>query len=123
MLSSSAARKELVKHNSTVAMEEHLRAFIKKSPLEILATFLIELKIKPRTAIKLFSAYDSFLKLLNDTQKRDHLKNLYHDDIPGDAIFREVRRYSHEFQEGLTALLFHDNKKRCADLTVFYGVF
>lgn len=122
MLCDQVARRELVKHNSTVAMEEHLRAFIKRTPLEILATFLVRLKIKPKTALKLFSSYDSFLKVLDDSKKRDHLKNLRPDDVPGDAIFQEVRRYSHDFQEGLTALFFNDNKE-LRDLTIFYGVF
>jgi hypothetical protein len=122
MLCSSEARKELVEHNSTVAMEKHLRDFIKRTPLEILATFLVELKIKPKTAHKLFSAYDSFLRLMDDTRKRDHLKNLHHDDIPGDVVFNEVRGYSHDFQDGLTDLFFNDNK-RLHDLTIFYGVF
>src|SRR5258708_889582 len=99
MLSSSKARRELVEQNSTIQMEEHLRAFIKKTPLEILATFLIDLKINSKTALKLFSSYNSFLKLLNDPSKRDHLKNLRPDDIPGDAVFKEVRRYSHDFQD------------------------
>jgi hypothetical protein len=90
--------------------------------LEILATFLIDLKINSKTALKLFSSYNSFLKLLNDPSKRDHLKNLRPDDIPGDAVFKEVRRYSHDFQDGLTALFFYDHKK-LRDLTIFYGVF
>ena len=122
MLSSSEARRDLVKRNSTIAMEEHLRTFIKSTPLEILATFLVELKIRPKTSLKLFSAYNSFLDLLNDSNKRDHLKKLRPDDIPGDAVFKEVRRYSHDFQDGLTSLFFNDHKK-LRDLTIFYGVF
>jgi predicted nucleotidyltransferase len=64
LLCSSAARKELLTLHSTVAMEEHVRNFIKKTPLEILATFLLELNIKRSTAEKLFSPYNSFLTLL-----------------------------------------------------------
>jgi predicted nucleotidyltransferase len=122
LLCSPEARGELLKLHSTVAMEEHLRNFIKKTPLEILATFLIELDIKRSTALKLFSAYNAFLSLLNDSRKREHLKNLHPDEIPGDKIFKEVRGYSLEFQQGLTALFFNDNKK-LRDLTIFYGVF
>jgi predicted nucleotidyltransferase len=122
MLCTEEARRELVKSKSTVQMEEHLRNFIKKTPLEILATFLLQLKITHKTSARLFSSYNSFLKLLGDSDKREHLKNLHPDDIPGDTIFREVRKYSHEFQEGLTALFFRDHKK-LRDLTIFYGVF
>ncbi len=122
LLCSARARRDLVEHHSTVAMEEHLRNFTKKTPLEILATFLLELNIKRSTARKLFSAYNAFLAVLDDRKKRDHLKNLRPDDIPGDVVFSEVREYGHEFQEGLTALFFNDSKK-LRDLTIFYGVF
>lgn len=122
LLSGSEARRELLKRHSTVAMEEHLRNFIKKTPLEILATFLLELDIKRSTARKLFSAYNAFLALLNDSKKRNHLKNLHYDDIRGNVVFNEVRGFSREFQEGLTALFFNDSKK-LRDLTIFYGVF
>jgi predicted nucleotidyltransferase len=74
LLCSPEARRELLQRHSTVAMEEHLRNFIKKTPLEILATFLLELDIKRSTARKLFSAYNAFLALLNNSRKRDHLK-------------------------------------------------
>ena len=122
LLCSPEARRELVKEHSTVRMEEHLRNFIKKTPLEILATFLLELKIKRSTARSLFSAYNSFLALLNDSAKRNHLKNLRQDNISGDKVFEEVRVFSREFQRGLTDLFFNDNKK-LRDLTIFYGVF
>jgi hypothetical protein len=103
-------------------MEEHLRNFIKKTPLEILATFLLELHIKRSTARKLFSAYNAFLAILNNPKKREHLKNLHYNQIPGDKIFNEVRRCGQQFQEGLTSLFFEDNKN-LRDLTIFYGVF
>ena len=122
LLSSPEARKELKNHNSTVAMEEHLRAFVKLTPLEILSTFLLELKIRKRTADKLFSSYNSFLELLDDPRKRDHLKRLRPEDVPRNAVFSEVRKCSRDFQDGLTALFFNDNKK-LRDLTIFYGVF
>jgi hypothetical protein len=74
LLSNAEAREELRKTHSTVRMEEHLLSFVKMSPLEILATFLVERKIKKETAHKLFCSYNAFLLLLNDEQKREHLK-------------------------------------------------
>jgi len=38
-----------------------------------------------------------------------------------DDVFGEVR-FSHGFQNGLTAMFFHDDEK-LRDLTIFYGVF
>src|SRR5260370_40633266 len=122
LFSSSDVKKELKAQHSTVAIEEHLRRFIKMTPLEILATFLLELNIDKRTAVKLFSSYNEFLNLMNDTAKRDHLKKLRPDNIRGDRVFKEVRGYSHEFQDGLTDLFFNKNKE-LRKLTTFYGVF
>lgn len=122
ILSSAEVREDLEKNHSTIAMEEHLRTFVQKTPLEILATFLLELKIKHETAVKLFSSYNAFLALLDDADKRERLKKLSLEDIPTDSVFAEVRSISRVFQEGLTALFFHDSA-RLRDLTIFYGVF
>jgi hypothetical protein len=54
-------------------MEEYLRDLVQKTPLEILATVLLERKIKPDTAIKLFSSYNAFLAVLDDDEKRKAL--------------------------------------------------
>ncbi len=103
-------------------MEEHLRSFVQKTPLEILATFLLELKIKRETAVKLFSSYNAFLSILEDVDKRERLKKLSLEEIPTDPVFGEIRNISRVFQEGLTALFFYDSEK-LRDLTIFYGVF
>ena len=94
---------------------------VSQTPLEILATFLPDLKIKQETAVKLFSSYNAFLGLPDD-EKRERLKKLSLEEVPTDAVFGEVRRISRVLQEGLTALFFHDNEK-LRDLTIFYGVF
>jgi hypothetical protein len=70
----------------------------------------------------LFSSYNAFLGLLDDAEKRERLKKLSLEEIPTDAVFGQVRSISRVFQEGLTALFFHDNDK-LRDLTIFYGVF
>lgn len=123
MLSSPEARKELGgADHSTVGMEEHLRGFMSTTPLQILATFLLDLNISRKTVFKLFSSYDQYLALMSNPEKKGHLKKLKPYEIPGDRVFEEVRRFSHEFQEGLTALFFRDNEK-LRKLTIFYGVF
>lgn len=123
MLSGVEARKELAgPTHSTAAMERHLRDFMDQTPLEILAVFLLELKIRRKTIVRLFSSYNSFLRLLNDPEKRDHLKNLRPDDSRGDSVFEQVRGFGHEFRDGLTALFFNDDTK-LRELVTFYGVF
>lgn len=121
-LSNENVREDLFKNRSTIKMEEHLRKFVQQTPLEILARFLVEKNIKNETSEKLFSSYNAFLSLLNDTEKRAHLKNLSMDDIPGDSVFAEVRKMGREFQEGLTSLFFEDDEE-LKKLTIFYGVF
>lgn len=122
ILSSRKARIELIDQHSTARMEEHLRNFIKYTPLQILATFLLELRIRQRTVVKLFSSYNAFLALLNNEEKRNHLKNLRPQDIRSDRVFNEVRVFARHFQDGLTALFFQDSE-HLRKLTIFYGVF
>jgi len=95
---------------------------VQKTPLEILATVLLERGIKPETSVKLFSSYNAFLALLDDEEKRNRLKKLHLDEVSTDAVFGEVRKMSKIFQDGLTALFFYDDEK-LRDLTIFYGVF
>src|SRR6266568_1156582 len=122
LLGTSKARRQLVEKHSPVPMEEHLRNFIRNTPLEILATFVLELKIRPKTTMKLFSSYNSFLALLNNEGKRNHLKKLRPEDIRSDKVFNEVRKFGRDFQDGLTALFFQDNEQ-LRRLTIFYGMF
>ena len=122
LLSCGEALDELAKNQSTVGMEEYLRKFVQTPPLEILATVLLERSIKQETALTLFSSYNAFLTLLDDEEKRNRLKALPLDEISTDPVFAEVRKFSHAFQEGLTALFFYDDE-RLRDLTIFYGVF
>ncbi len=112
LFSSPEARTELIgPRHSTIAMEEHLREFMRQPPIEILALYLMRLDIDSGTTIKLMSAYDTFLRLLDDRSKREHLKKLKPDDIRSDTVFGEVRQFGHEFQDGLTALFFMNNER------------
>jgi hypothetical protein len=77
ILSSVEVREDLEKNHSTIAMEEHLRTFVQKIPLEILATFILELKIKHETAVKLFSSYNAFLALLDDADQETPLEETF----------------------------------------------
>ena len=122
LLSPPEARRELIEHQSTAAMEQHLRGFMEMTALQVLAVFLTELKINPKTALILFSAYDAFLALLDNQTKREHLKNLHPDKIGSDPVYAEVRTFSRNFQDALTALFFGDNKQ-LRELTIFFGVF
>jgi predicted nucleotidyltransferase len=91
------------------------------SPLEILARSTLR-HATPETAKLLFDNYDAFLALLDNREERTVLKNLEPSEAHANDVFKQVRRISHGFQEGLTRLFFRD-KKDLYSLTEFYGVF
>jgi hypothetical protein len=122
MFSLAEARRELIKYQSTAGMEQHLRGFMEITALQVLAHFLTELKINAKTARTLFSSYNSFLTLLDNETKREHLKQLHLDKIGTDRVYAEVRTFTRNFQDALTALFFRDHKQLRA-LTIFFGVF
>jgi hypothetical protein len=51
-------------------------------------------------------AYDRFLALLDDPDRRARLEALQRDAAPADPVFQEARRLGREVQQGLQALLF-----------------
>jgi hypothetical protein len=52
------------------------------------------------------AAYDRFLALVDDPEKRARLEALERDEAPRDPVFAEARRLGREVQQGLQALLF-----------------
>jgi hypothetical protein len=51
-------------------------------------------------------AYDRFLALIDDPERRGRLEALDRDAAPSDPVFQEARRLGREVQQGLLALLF-----------------
>ena len=81
---------------SKLSLLNCLDTFLSLTPLERLALF-ISVQIKTadsefirKTAADLFGAYDEFLGLLNDPERRKHLNELTPDDDT-DAVFQEAR--------------------------------
>jgi len=100
-----------------------LRERIGRTPLENLAEALLRPSVKQETAHLLLDAYDAFLAILSDTEKRNHLKNLpLDDDLGKDALFREVSALGRRFQDGLDRLFFQEDDI-LAKLIRRYGVF
>lgn len=103
-------------------MAEHLLAFVRKTPLDIVAHALLRSAVRPETAAQLFDAYDGFLAILEDDERRAHLKALQPEAMAGDALFRDVTRLGRRFQEALTCMFFREDE-RLTELTIDYGVF
>ena len=51
-------------------------------------------------------AYDRFLDLIDDPERRARLEALDREAAPADPVFQEARRLGREVQQGLLALLF-----------------
>ena len=101
---------------------DHVLQFAEATPLEILAYELLQQPDLRETAKKLFGAYDRFLALLGDPEKRERLKSLPRAELGKDPVFTEVRKIGGEFEAGLLDLFFGP-RSRLAELTKLYGVF
>jgi hypothetical protein len=104
------------------AIVEHLLGQASHTPLERLAQVCLDHGLHDAARV-LFSAYDSFLRLLDDESKRDRLKNLSPDDAGNDGLHLEAQGIGNEFQKGLDMIFFGPNGSRIPDLTRTYGVF
>jgi predicted nucleotidyltransferase len=107
---------------STPALVRFLRDRIRRTPLEQLAEALLRPSVSVATAGALFDAYDAFLGVLSDQDKRERLKRLPLDALGRDEVFKEVREIGHSFEEGLHRLFFREDEE-LRDLIERYGVF
>lgn len=100
----------------------HLRRVFAKTPLEIVASVINRHEDLWPIGVKLFSAYDAFLGVLRDDQKRAHLENLKPEAEDGDSIYQELHQASHEFRDAVLSLFFHEGAG-LNQLTRTYGIF
>ncbi len=56
--------------------------------------------------VRALSAYDRWLGVLDDEQRRAELEALTKETAPASAVFRDVRRHAAELERGLLVLLF-----------------
>ncbi len=103
------------------ALQDFLIGFSNGTPLNVLAAFALHFRAF-EAARAIFDAYDRFLGILMDTNKRDHLGKLDIDDAIHDEVFIEARQIGTSFQDGLSKLFFatDDSLTRA---TQRYGVF
>jgi hypothetical protein len=104
------------------AIKQSIFNDVQKTPLEYILQELDKLQIFESDLVKLYSAYDQFLGLLNNNDFRNSLKNLSVSEAYGNAQFEEARKISHAFQEALTSIfLLKDSKLK--EFTIKYGLF
>jgi len=92
------------------------------APLQQLAEVALRPAISLETARKVFDAYDDFIGVLADDEKRNRLQKLTFDEFGTDQLFKDVQRITGKFQDGLDKMFFEEDevlKKLIRD----YGVF
>lgn len=105
-----------------------LEGLMRHTPLEILARTVLHLADRSAqdrlldAASRALSAYDDFLGILSDPDKRKHLEGLRASDMEGDAEYDAARSVTHRFRDGIAAIFF-DADEELANLTRLYGVF
>lgn len=101
---------------------EHLQKVFALTPLEIVAGVLLRYPHMGTAARAIFDSYDSFLGVMADQEKRDHLEKLKEEDGDSDEIYQHARSLSHTFRDGLLSFFFDQNSSMDV-LTKNYGVF
>ncbi len=109
------------KHDQDSEIEKAIKEFVFKTPLEILAGFLLKYDLKD-IAVDLFDSYDYFLSVLNNEDKRKHLEGLSPKAIKGDKLYQELREKAHIYQGALTKMFFNEETP-LKDFTIKFGVF
>jgi hypothetical protein len=99
----------------------HVLQRLELSPLEALASFLLK-NGNDSAARQVFAAYDQFLGILLDVEKRDELKCLQIENALASPVWHEARAASHEFRKGLESL-FLEKPGTLKDLTLRFGLF
>jgi hypothetical protein len=102
-------------------LQDHILQYVRQTPLYVVAIAIKEYGINSAIAEKLFSAYDEFLGLVGDPEKRAGLKNLRAENSRTDSVFRQVQNFSSRFSDALNEIFFSDLK--LGPLTRKYAVF
>ena len=91
------------------------------TPLETLARFASE-RGSVETASALFTAYDDFLALLHDEERRSGLEGLSFEEAGDSALWPESRDIARRFGEAILTL-FYDEDPQVAAFLRRFGVF
>jgi hypothetical protein len=104
---------------------------MRHTPLEIFAKTILHLANNgPKAgqdrllseAQKTLEAYDEFLGILADRDRRERLERLPSNEMNTDTVFSDARKISHRFRDGITSVFF-DEPSGLGNLTRIYGVF
>ena len=102
-------------------LANHVLRQLELRPLDALAAFMMRYE-QAAIARKLFDAYDHFLGILLDQEKRNELDGLPIENALRSKVWIEARDASHDFRDGLEEL-FLKSDGLLKDLTLRFGVF
>jgi hypothetical protein len=117
-----AGREALRRSQDPAPLLAYMEAELLATPLDLLARAALLPSVKASTGRKLFDSYERFLTVLEDQEKRDHLRELSQAGMSDSTVWAEVRDFSGTFQEALVELFFASDE-RLSELTREYGVF
>jgi hypothetical protein len=107
---------------TTEDIKEKIFSFVGIKPLDFLVSVFEQYEIKDQIIVDCLASYDKFLSLLDEKDKRDHLKKLNMYDAYNDPLFQSVRENSHAFQNSLNKV-FLSRDNHLGDFTLNYGIF
>lgn len=126
-----AVSKDADQQPSEQGLIEGLGTFLSRTPLERIAWFFLVqydtcgassfLEIA-KIAKELFAAYDDFLGLLNDRERRVRLDNLRPDEEATDPVFNDARKIRRRFSLAVQDMFLGKNSP-LYELTIEKGVF
>jgi hypothetical protein len=116
------ARRALISKHDPTRLLAYMETELDRTPLQILARAVSRPRIPDEVGRKLFNSYNSFLSLLDDDASRKHLEELPLEDIGSSPVWKDVRKMSEDFKDGLRELFFGSDEE-LRDLTIEYGVF
>jgi hypothetical protein len=101
---------------------KYFESYLSRPPLEILADELLETAAPDVLVKTIFSAYDEFLKILDDHSSRDELVKVPREAADKSPVFQKVRKHSHEFRDALLEWLYMPGTELC-ELVKQYALF
>lgn len=107
--------------DNSFAAAVFVRSLLEKTPLDQAAETLVRF-VPTDKVLPFFTAYDHFVGLLNDKEKRETLEHLSPAEMETNAVYREARGISHNFREAI-ANIFLNPDNEIGNLTIRYGVF
>jgi hypothetical protein len=106
-----------------------LDRFLSLTPLDRLASFFsahlraFDSSFLRKTSRDLFDAYDDFLGLLNDSERRQRLEGLKPEDEGEDSVYKEARNMRRKFRFAIQEMFLGDGSQILRKHSIERGVF